>query len=188
MIPPLPTQEIADRIARAARDADAYDRRRTAEAIARGELPPVPDAVLPPPVSVASADSAEPLVKGHPLDEAANMLPRARSKITVPAGTPEFLRPFKRNQGGFNFVLLEAMEQLVLANRQLQRQNRELRERVVSIHGWMNAAAQTSQLDHGWMHAADSQLRALDAGRLAALEARLAALEGERAPRPTEPS
>ena len=145
----------------------------TPESIARGELPPVPEP-LPPPTPVRHQfPIGNPPVSEHPLEEAADMVPRARKKITVSGSVPGVLRPLLRNQGGFNNILLEALDRLVEVNRQLQRQNRELHERLVAMHGWMNDAAHASSLDRDWMQAVENRLRGLTEERLADIEARL---------------
>lgn len=182
-IPPLPTSLIAERIARAVRETGASGQRTTAD-VARGELPPVPEAVSAPVVASATAEGASPGANRYPLDEVANQLARAREKIAVPGGVPGWLRPFYRNQGGFNFVLLETLERLLEANRQLEGKNQELRQRVMAMSAWMNNVAQTSRLDHEWMSAVDDRLRQADPGRLVELETRLAALERERTSSP----
>ena len=174
MIDPLEPNQLADRIRQAARQTSGSQRRVTADSIARGELPPIPEPLSPPPTPVRHAPKATtPPAREYPLEEAADMVPRARRKIAVSGSVPGLLRPLLRNQGGFNNILLEALDRLVEVNRQLQRQNQELHERLLSLHGWMNDAAHTSSLDHDWMQAVENRLRGLTEERLATLETRL---------------
>ena len=178
MIPPLETNQLADRIRLAARQASGGHRRVTPESIARGELPPVPEPLPPPPTPVRNpAHPGQPPASEHALAEAADMVPRARKKIEVSGSIPGVLRPLLRNQGGFNHILLEALDRLVEVNRQLQRQNQELHARLVATHGWMNDAAHASNLDRDWMQAVENRLRGLTEERLAGIEARLAPIE-----------
>ena len=178
MIDPLKSEQLVERIRLAARQAGAGFSRVTAETIARGELPPVPEGLPLPALPVRPpSESGNPGAPGFPLDEAASLLPRARKKITVSESAPGLLRPLLRNQGGFNHILLEALERLVEVNRQLQHQNQELHGRLVAMQGWMNTAARTSALDHDWMLAVENRLRGLPPERLAQWEERLERLE-----------
>ena len=184
MITPLEPNQLADRIRQAAHQASGSHRRVTADSIARGELPPVAEPLSPPPTPVRSPSKASiPATREYPLEEAADMVPRARRKIAVNGHVPGLLRPLLRNQGGFNNILLEALDRLVEVNRQLQRQNQELQERLMSLQGWMNDAAHTSSLDHDWMQAVENRLRGLTEERLASLETRFA----QNSPRPSDP-
>lgn len=178
MIDPLRPDQLVERIRLAARQAGAGFSRVTAETIARGELPPVPEPLPLPALPVRTSTGAgKPGTPEFPLEEAANMLPRARQKIAVSERTPGLLRPLLRNQGGFNHILLEALERLVEVNRQLQRQNQELQGRLVAMQGWMHTAARTSALDHDWMLAVENRLRGMSPERLAQWEERLTRLE-----------
>ena len=175
MITPLEPNQLADRIRQAARQASGSQRRVTADSIARGELPPIPEPLSPPPTPVRNPPNATLAPsREYPLEEAADMVPRARRKIAVSGSVPGLLRPLLRNQGGFNHILLEALDRLVEVNRQLQRQNQELHERLMALHGWMNDAAHTSSLDHDWMQAVENRLRGVTEERFDVLEARLA--------------
>ncbi len=185
MIPPLSRHQLADRIRVAARQTEGSGRFVTAASIAKGELPPAPEP-LPPPSVKPVTETRRPGAPEFPLDEAAAMLTRARSKITVSDATPGILRPWYRNQGGFNFIVLEAAERLVEINRQLQRQNQALHERVMAAEKWMTEAAQSSRQQHDWMLAVENRLNGITSARLAALDERVAALESER-PQPPEP-
>ena len=179
MIEPLRPDQLAERIRLAARQAGVGTARLSPEAIARGELPPVPEPLPPPPVAFRPpADKAEATTPPEfPLDVIASMVPRARGKVTVSEKTPGFLRPLLRNQGGFNHILLDALDRLVEVNRQLQRQNQELHGRLVAMQGWMNTAARTSGQKHDWMLAVENRLRGVSSEQLAQHEARLARLE-----------
>ena len=190
MITPLEPSQLADRIRLAARQASGGQRRVTADSIARGELPPVPEPLPPPSAPVRRPGSLDkPSVSEHPLEEAADMVPRARRKIEVSDSVPGLLRPLLRNQGGFNHILLEALDRLVEVNRQLQRQNQELHERLVTMHTWMNQAAHASSLDRDWMQAVENRLRGISEERLVALETRIASSSGESpAGNPVDPA
>ena len=182
MITPLSTSQIADRIRLAAHQTSDGQRRVTAESIARGELPPVPEPLLPPPTPVRSlGQENRPGMSAPSLEEVAGMVPRARKKTVVGDHVPGLLRPLFRNQGGFNSILLEAVDRLVEANRQLHRQNQELHERIMTLHDWMNTAAHTSSLQGDWMQAVENRLRGLTAERLSGLETRLAQVERQSA-------
>ena len=176
MIDPLQPSQLVDRIRLAAAEASRGQRRVTPESLAKGELPPVPEPLAPPSLPVRTGGKASEMARIAPsLEQAAEMLPRARQKLSVGKNVPGVLRPLFRNQGGYNHILLETLERLIEVNRQLQRQNQELHERFISLQGWMNEAALNSSLDHDWMLAVENRLRGVTSDRLAALEERLKA-------------
>ena len=172
---PPEISELAERIRLAARQANGGVRRVSAESIARGELPPTPEPLPPLPLSPRRVGNDAAFE--FPLEEAAGMLPRALQKITVGDKVPAVLRPLFRNQGGYNYILLEALARLVDVNKQLQQQNRELHETLVEIRGWMDAAGRKSSADHDWMLAAENRLRGITEARIVALEERLSRYE-----------
>ncbi len=73
------------------------------------------------------------------LAQVGNMLERARGKTTVRKGVPKLLRPVYRNQGGYNDIVLEALERLREANRLLMSENVQLRLHVQRQTEWMQA-------------------------------------------------
>ena len=187
MIDPLPPRELIDRIRLAAAEASRGQRRVTPESLAQGELPPVPAPLAPPSLPGRTGGKAGGSAGiTPPLEQAAEMLPRARQKLSVGKNVPGLLRPLFRNQGGYNHILLETIDRLIEANHQLQRQNQEFHERFLALQGWMNEAALNSSLDHDWMLAVENRLRGVTSDRLAALEERLKA--AQKTPAPENPS
>lgn len=73
------------------------------------------------------------------LAQVGNMLDRARGKTTVRKSVPKLLRPISRNQGGYNDIVLEALERLREANRLLQSENAHLRLHAQRQTEWMQA-------------------------------------------------
>ena len=73
------------------------------------------------------------------LAQVGNMLERARGKTTVRKGVPKLLRPIHRNQGGYNDIVLEALERLRESNRLLMSENMQLRLHVQRQTEWMQA-------------------------------------------------
>lgn len=73
------------------------------------------------------------------LAQVGNMLDRARGKTTVRKSVPTLLRPLARNQGGYNDIVLEALERLREANRLLMVENVQLRLHVQRQTEWMQA-------------------------------------------------
>ncbi len=74
------------------------------------------------------------------LAQTAAMVERARTKTTVRKSVPRLLRAFWRNQGGYNDIVLEALERLREANRLLMVENVQLRGHVQRQTEWMDAA------------------------------------------------
>ena len=74
------------------------------------------------------------------LAQTAAMVERARTKTTVRKSVPKLLRAFWRNQGGYNDIVLEALERLREANRLLMVENVQLRGHVQRQTEWMDAA------------------------------------------------
>ncbi len=104
------------------------------------------------------------------LDQAKHLLPSAHRKNEVPKNVPKLLRPLYRNQGGVNGVLLEVVERLVTANRQLAEQMAQLRD-------WSDAVGQDSLQNRAWATATDLRLEAFREERLLEIEVRLNRLE-----------
>lgn len=73
------------------------------------------------------------------LAQVGNMLDRARGKTTVRKSVPKLLRPLSRNQGGYNDIVLEALERLREANRLLMVENVQLRLHLQRQTEWMQA-------------------------------------------------
>lgn len=74
------------------------------------------------------------------LAQTAAMVERARGKTTVRKTVPKTLRPLWRNQGGYNDIVLEALERLREANGLLMAENSQLRGHIQRQTGWMEAA------------------------------------------------
>jgi hypothetical protein len=134
----------------------------------RVELPaladPLPPLSLPPAPRLASAD---PAADWPPAWETLlDMVARARSKITVDTRLPGWLRPLFRNQGGYNGILLEAVERLTEANQQLQEQIEILRVDLqtqrawqTAWHGaWLKEMAHARESERQWMRAVEPYL------------------------------
>ncbi len=94
-------------------------------------LPAAPVFAMPPP----GGFSCESL-----LAQTASMVERARGKTTVRKSVPKILRAFWRNQGGYNDIMLEALERLRKANGLLAAENIQLRGHVHRQTEWMEAA------------------------------------------------
>ena len=115
------------------------------------------------------------------LDQAKQMLPGARRKNDVPTTVPKVLRPLYRNQGGFNGVMIEIIERLVTANRQLAEQVGQWRD-------WAEAMGQESAQNRAWAATTDQRLEAFRDERLVEMEVRLNRLEEQLARRETPSS
>ena len=74
------------------------------------------------------------------LAQTAAMVERARTKTTVRKSVPRLLRALWRNQGGYNDIVLEALERLREANRLLMVENVQLRGHLQRQTEWMEAA------------------------------------------------
>ena len=124
--------ELTERIRREARrhrgDAVAAPASSVEEA---SPLPPTPVFAL----AQSGGFSCESL-----LAQTAAMIERARTKTTVRKSVPKLLRAFWRNQGGYNDIVLEALERLREANRLLMVENLQLRGHVQRQTEWMDAA------------------------------------------------
>lgn len=98
-----------------------------------------------------------------------DLLARAREKTEVGAAVPGFLRPLRRNQGGFNGILLETVRHLTEMNLALQGQVQNLSEQIVAQHAWIEAAAPWAEalqtLVGGLTNHVAGQNRAVHAGR-----------------------
>ena len=125
--------ELTERIRQEARrhrgDASTAPAASDAEA---SLLPPAPVFVPTPP----GGFSCESL-----LAQTAAMVERARTKTTVRKSVPKLLRALTRNQGGYNDIVLEALERLREANRLLMVENVQLRGHIQRQTEWMDAAS-----------------------------------------------
>lgn len=161
MEPVAEMNELMERIRRAA------DRENGASAASPGvggagsDLPPLSETLPRFMVSALTVDI---------LDQAKQMLPSARRKNEVSKTVPKLLRPLYRNQGGFNGVLLEVIERLITANRQLAEQMGQFRD-------WAEAVGQDSLQNRAWATATDLRLEAFRDERLVEIEVRLNRLE-----------
>ncbi len=107
--------------------------------------PPAPasesanDALGLPPAPVFAASQSGGFPCESLLAQVGNMLDRARGKTTVRKSVPKLLRPVYRNQGGYNDIVLEALERLRESNRLLMHENAQLRLHVQRQTEWMQA-------------------------------------------------
>ena len=124
--------ELTERIRREARRHRGDD--PATPPVPGGETSPLPLAPVfaPTPPGGFSCESL--------LAQTAAMVERARTKTTVRKSVPLFLRAFWRNQGGYNDIVLEALERLREANRLLMVENVQLRGHVQRQTEWMDAA------------------------------------------------
>ena len=158
MEPPVEINELMERIRR------AVNAQRRAEGQPDDPSPRLIPVAISGPLPIPAAPDLPP--RDEPgrealeaaLAEAASMLPRARQKTDVSAGVPKILRPLYRNQGGFNGILLEASGRLLEANRLLELQNSQLRERLGALeaavarqHDWAVAVAMAHDEQREWM-------------------------------------
>ena len=169
MEPPIELDELMERI-RAAASAKRQAEGIPEHAAPRPIQPPIPDGLSIPPAQRPPLDAGvDRAALEVALVEVASMLPRARQKTEVGAAVPPLLRSFFRNQGGFNGVLLETASRLLDANRQLQRQNVQLQERLESMeasfaqqHAWTVAASRNHDEQRKWMAAIETYLVEMD--------------------------
>ncbi len=171
MEPAADLNELTERIRRAA------DRENGANAVAPNASGPVPGV---PPLSEALPAFMVSALTADILDQAKQMLPRAHRKNEVPKTVPKLLRPLYRNQGGFNGVMLEVIERLVTANRQLAEQMGQFRD-------WADAVGQDSVQNRAWAAAMERRLEAFRDERLVEIEVRLNRLEQQHAPTENRP-
>lgn len=164
MEPPVEIDELMERIRAAVRAQHQDD-----AAPARAPLPihpPIPASLstvsMPPGLPGAERERA---ALELALAEAASLIPRAGRKTQVRKSVPKIFRPLYRNQGGFNGIVLEAMERLLEANQQLRRQNVRFQEQLDGLetalkrqHDWIAAAAHTHEQHREWMLAVESYL------------------------------
>ena len=128
--------ELMERIRREARRQQAKAYPAPSPAAASGDADGLPLPAVPALASVQPAGfSSESL-----LAQVGNMLDRARDKTTVHKGVPKLLRQFYRNQGGYNDIVLEALQRLREANRLLTAENIQFRLHIQRQTEWMQAA------------------------------------------------
>ena len=150
MEPSIELDELMERIRAATRESDLDVAQPAAETV----FPSVPESVpMPPPPVLADQDALE-----LALAEAASMLPRARKKTEVGAGVPAVLRSLFRNQGGFNGILLETINRLLDANRQLQERVSALERVSAQQHDWAVAVSRLQEQQRAWMQTAETPL------------------------------
>ncbi len=162
MKPAVELDELIERIRNGAERENGLAASARQDASVPTDMPSVPGAVLPPPApALASASTGDAASRPESLlDQAAAWLQGGRQKNAVPDSVPKVLRPLFRNQGGYNSVLLEAVERLVEVNRRLRQQNFELQERLMYFDAWAHSVAQTSAENRDWMLAAAARLEA----------------------------
>ena len=181
--PVVGLDELTERIRAAAQRENGLLKGASKLLSSTSDLPPVPESLLPPSAPVDATGNAGAARRPETLlDEAASMLLGGRKKNTVPGSVPRLLRQFFRNQGGYNSVLLEAVERLLDVNRTLRRENSELHDQIMELHTWAHSVAQTSAENRDWTLVADARLRSFTEGRLSQLETRLAGLEKQNGP------
>ena len=162
---PVELNELMERI-RSLSAAPRADDGTAADASTRPvgpALPPTLDTPTAP--TISPGDDRERVAFDLASTEAASMLPRAREKTEVSASVPKMLRSLYRNQGGFNGILLEALERVLGASQNLQRETLQLQARLEALeaaaarqHEWMAAAASAQERNREWMAAVESYL------------------------------
>lgn len=161
MKPAVDLNELMERIHQGADRQNGLAANKAKDPVAELDLPPVPEPVLPPSPPLAPASARDAAQRPESLlDQAAAWTGGGRQKNKVSASVPKLLRPLFRNQGGFNSVLLEAVECLTETNRALRQQNFELQERLMYLEAWAHSVAQTSAENRDWMLAAEARLQA----------------------------
>ncbi len=161
MEPVAEPNELIERIRRAA------DRENGASAPGPGAGGPGPDL---PPLSEALPRLMVSALTIDILDQAKQILVRAHGKNEVSKTVPKLLRPLYRNQGGFNGVLLEVVERLITANRQIAEQMGQFRD-------WAEAVGHDRMQSRAWATATDLRLETFRDERLVEIEVRLNRLE-----------
>jgi predicted nucleic acid-binding Zn-ribbon protein len=116
---------------------------------------PDPMVPLPSPPAVPNADLQASLTGWAAL---ANLIARAREKITVQAWIPVFLRPLARNQGGYNGILLEAIERLGDGNRELREEIEGLRAGLRAQSAWLGELLHAREAERAWMRRVEPYL------------------------------
>ena len=135
-------------------------------------LPPI--RVMAPPPRLPALRSPE--TKKERID---TILRQAREKSDNPA-IPKIFRGLFRKQGGYNRLLIDAVDRLSKTQAQMAKHVREVSNALETQSRWMRALAEHRQSDATWMRAAAQQISdlALDLHDLAA------ATDGEAAPAP----
>ena len=95
-----------------------------------------------PEVPVVPASNGSPSATDALLAETGRLIAQAQSKTQVHGSVPKPLRPFWRNQGGYNSAVLRTVETLRDTNQQLAAENARLREQAANQTEWMHRLAQ----------------------------------------------
>ena len=113
-------------------------------------LPPV--RILSPPPRLPGFRSVNP--KRERIE---SILREAREKSENPT-IPKVFRRFFRKQGGYNRVLIDAVDRLSKTQVQIAKQMREISTAMETQGRWMRALAEHRQSDATWMRAAAQQM------------------------------
>jgi hypothetical protein len=126
-------------------------------------LPPV--RVLAPPPRLPGFRSVDPKK-----ERIANILRDAREKSEGNPSIPKMFRRFFRKQGGYNRLLIDAVDRLAKTQVQMTKQLREVSSALETQSRWIRAMAEHRQSDAAWMRAAAQQISDL-AGEVSDLAA-----------------
>ncbi len=125
-------------------------------------LPPPPPPAPARPFAAGAGTNAVPI-----WEVVADLAARARRKITVGTWLPVWLRPLARNQGGFNGIVLEAIERLGQSQREWQeRMQEQLQDQLAALRAdfqaqqaWLEGLVRARESDLGWMRAVEPCLQ-----------------------------
>ncbi len=97
------------------------------------------DALALPPAPVFAASQSGEFSCEYLLAHINHMVDRARGKTTVSKSVPKLLRPVYRNQGGYNEIVLAALDRLRELTRLLMAENAQLHLHIQRQTEWMQA-------------------------------------------------
>lgn len=183
MEPPVELDELMQRI------QQAVNASRPAGGLSDGTQASPASEISSPPRPVASApDEANRIAMETTLAEIVSMVARARQKTDV-QGVPKILRSLYRNQGGFNGILLAAVQRLVEASKHLELQNAKLQARIDTLerteaqqHDWIASIVASHERQREWMATMELCLLETDSSP-AAWEQRFRALRQKQSSR-----
>ena len=150
--PEINVDELMERVraeaARLAQSGFGSSGSRRSIAIA---LPPV--RVLAPPPRLPGFKAVDP--KKERID---SILRSAREKSEGNPSIPKMFRRFFRKQGGYNRMLIDAVDRLAKTQAQMAKQMREVSSALETQSRWMRALAEHRQSDATWMRAAAQRI------------------------------
>lgn len=143
--PEINVVDLMQRIRRMAREARPSE---GPDELARqlAQLPPFPSDSPPPPRALQLGRDVIPELK----EAAADLLTRARRKTEIETSLPQLLHPLRRNQGGFNGILLELARHLAETNVGLQGQIYELQDHLAAQRAWLEASTRERRSEAAW--------------------------------------